>query len=132
MPSWDDLWGALRLIVAPGAAASLLAMLALRCLGTRWTPVAAALAFAAGVLTANHFRPDVLNLGQTLKIRDTIRVLGWSLETKPEKTEDDPGAEESDLAVPPTQYWFPWLAGLALVIELSVRLCRLPGRSGPS
>src|SRR5262245_8945668 len=131
MPSWnDELWPVLRLIVAPGAAASLLVMLALRCLGTRWTPLAAALAFAAGVLTANHFRPDVLNLGQTLKIRDTITVLGWSLEAKPERTDEDQAAAEGDLAVPPTQYWFPWLAGLALVIELSVRLFRLPAGAG--
>lgn len=124
LPPWGEVWDLLRLLLAPVAGVSLVLMLAVRCLGgERLAPLAAAAAVAAGVLVGNYFREAMLwriDSDRPLNCRDLRTALGWSLESKP-VTEGDEG---ESLPVPPARYWLPWLAGLALVIDL---LARVPG-----
>src|SRR5262245_60425178 len=95
--SWDELvehGGAVFLqLFAPALVVSLLVMFALRRLGgQRSTPVAAALALAAGVLTANHFR-DAMPLrfddDRPFAWSDFRHALWWSLEGKPASPNSD-------------------------------------------
>jgi hypothetical protein len=76
---------------------------------------------AAGVLAGNYFReamPWRLDGERPLAVRDLGTVLGWSLESKPAAVAEDENAPP----LPPSRYWLPWLAGLAMLIELLVRL----------
>lgn len=110
-------------LLLPAMAASVIVMALLRRLGgERFAPLAAALALAVGVLVGNYFReamPWRLDSERSLTGYDLATVLGWSLEQKPTGEIED----TTDLPpLPPSRYWLPWLAGLALLVELLVRL----------
>lgn len=118
-------------LFAPALVVSLLVMFVVRSLGgPRITPLASALALAAGILTANHFR-DAMPLrfddDRAFAWSDFRKALGWSLEGRPAtpKLESQEGDEqqEDDLRVPPSRYWLPWMAFFSAAVGL---LCRLP------
>src|SRR6266446_3115709 len=113
---WDEFKeqaGAVILqLFAPAFIVSLVVMLALRWLGgQRSAPLAAAIALAAAVLTANHFR-DAMPLrfddDRPFTWRDFRKTLGWSLEGKPvtlsldSQDEGNAGQPEDDLRLPPS------------------------------
>jgi hypothetical protein len=131
LPPWDQTWDVLRLVLAPALGVSLALMLMARLLGReRLTPLAATLAVAGGVLAANHFKGSVpfqYDNNRPLKIEDLRTVLGWSLEGKPQPPPQDEGAEQApsntdEPRLPESWYWVLWLAGLAMLVELLVRL----------
>jgi hypothetical protein len=132
MPPWNDVWDVLRQLMAPALGASLVLMLAVRLAGReRLTPLAAALALTAGVLVGNHFRVPTpitfpLEPDRPLTAHDLVQVLGWSLESKPRSAMQD----ESAPRAMSSHYWLPWAAGLALLVELLVRLPGVPPSAG--
>jgi len=88
LPPWSDVWDVLYRLMAPGLAASLLVMLAVRLLGReRLTPLAAALALVVGVFGSYCFREEGINWRfdneRPLTANELLTVLGWSLEGKP-------------------------------------------------
>jgi hypothetical protein len=126
---WDHVWDTTALLLAPALGASLVVMLAGRLLGReRMAPLAAALALAAGVLVGNHFHEAMnftIDKTRPPSFHDLQVVLGWSLESKPEIAGDGAaGNVDYDLPIKSSHYWLPWMAGLALLVEL---LARLPG-----
>jgi hypothetical protein len=131
LPPWSEVWDALRLLIAPALGASLLVMIAGRYLTReRFSIITTALALAAGVVAGNYFRGDMpwrIDSDHPLNQSDLREVLGWSLEGKPavEASETDQEKEEP-LRVPQATYWLPWLAGLAMLIELPARFIRGP------
>ncbi len=141
LPPWSEVWDALRFLIAPTLAASLLVMIVGRYLtGERFSIFATALALAAGVVAGNYFREDMpwrIDSDRPLTVGDLREVLGWSLEGKPpaESSETDQDKKEptqSDdekkepIRVPQSTYWLFWLAGLAMLVELLARFATLP------
>jgi hypothetical protein len=130
LPPWSEVWDAIRLLIVPAFATSLLLMLlGRRFSGERSAVIAPALALAAGVLAGNCLReamPWRIDSDHPLNEHELRTVLGWSLEGKPavEPSAADPEREEppEQPPVPPARYWLPWLAGLALLIDLLARL----------
>src|SRR5207249_2402998 len=131
VPPWDLTWDVLRLVLAPALGASLAVMLAIRWLGgERLAPVGAALAMAAGVFAGNYvysqgsieWQPDK---NRHLTLHDLGTILRWSLEKKePPEDEQDPPSRW----VP--RHWLPWLAVLAMLVELVVGLPHFPSNAG--
>jgi hypothetical protein len=128
LPPWSEVWSVLRHLIAPALAASLSLMFLVRGLGgQRLASFAAALAIAGAVCAGNYYREAIswrIDGERALTIGDMGTVLGWSLESKPAPAEDGPAIPSLPLV--PSRYWLPWLAGLAMVIELLVRLPRVP------
>lgn len=124
MPPMSEVLDAGLKLLLPALAASLAVALTLgRLGGARLLPVAAALAVAAGVLAGNAQRdvfPWRVDHERPLTFADWRAGLEASLE--PRQASDD----EQPSPLPPTYYWLPWLAALAMAIELT------GGSSGPS
>ena len=128
MPPWNELWDLFRYLLVPAAGISLAVMLAIRLFGgEKWGALASALSVLGGVLAANHWReamPIRLQEDRPLSCGDLIRVLGWSLERKPIVSTDDFASLENFGSLPEDvpqvspRYWLPWLAILAIGIEL--------------
>jgi hypothetical protein len=127
MPPMSEVLDAGAKLLGPALAASLVIALALGRLGRgRLLPVAAGLAVAAGVLAGNASRdvfPWRVDHERPLTFADWRSALEASLEARPV-----PEGEESPV-VPPTYYWLPWLAALAVVVELA---CAVGPGSGPA
>ncbi|MFO0842452.1 MAG: hypothetical protein U0797_08665 [Gemmataceae bacterium] len=108
---------ALKLLL-PALAASLVGALLLgRLGGARLLPIAAALAVAAGMLAGNALRgvfPWRVDHERPLTFADWRAGLEASLEVRP-MTEG-----EEAIPPPPTYYWLPWLAALAMAVELAL------------
>jgi hypothetical protein len=134
MPPWNEIWSALRLVIGPALGASLAVMLLVRLLaGEKCAPLAAALAVAAGFFTGNYFREAFawrIDSDRVLNTKDLRLVLGWSLEGKPpppeEESDESAAPKEEPPPIPPARYWLPWLAALAMLIDLMTRLPGMP------
>jgi hypothetical protein len=106
-------------------------MLALRIVGReRLAPLAALLAVAAGIYAGNYFMdpkpmPWQLEKNRPLTVTDLRTVLGWSLEAKPAAEATDTSADPPPKPRP--IYWLPWLAALAMLVELFAGLPKVPG-----
>jgi hypothetical protein len=120
MPPMSEVLDAGLKLLGPALAASLAVALGLgRLVGARFRPGAAALAVAAGVLAGNALRdvfPWRLDHERPLTFRDWRAGLEASLETRPAA---EPAEGESSPS-PPTYYWLPWLAALAMAVELAL------------
>jgi len=127
LPPWDLVWPLLHQLVAPALCASVVVMATVRILGgERLAPLAAGLALAAGVVAGNHFRGAIdwqPETGRALTFRDVPTVLAWSLESKP-ATDIAENSEPAELAllIPYPRFWLPWLASVACLVELFMRL----------
>jgi len=108
VPPWPEVEAALLHLALPGVGAAFLVALAVRLLGARAAPVAAALGVAAGSLLANHFRAATTFLPES---GDFLASLGMALERP---------AGEAVAEAP--RFWLPWLALAALLIDLVARL----------
>jgi hypothetical protein len=122
----------LRLLLLPALGASLVVMLVLRLCGREpGSPVAAALALATGIFAGNYFKESIewqLDRDHPLDIHEVRTVLGWSLEGKPPASTT--GDTQVELPMPPARWWLPWLAGLAILVELCVGLPFVPPSGG--
>lgn len=130
MPPWSEIWDALRLLIAPALGMSLFVMFVGRYLAPgRLSILVPALALAAGVIAGNYFREAMtwqIDSDRPLNERDMRTALGWSLEGKPavEPSDAESDLKKDELTIPPARYWLPWLAGLAILIDMLV--CVLP------
>ncbi len=133
LPPWSEVWDALRFLIAPALIASFLVMLAVRLLaGERFSVLASAFALAAGVVAGNYWSETIqwrVDSDRPLNERDMRTAVGWSLEGKP-PAEPDEGEQKKDepSRVPSGHCWLPWLAGLAILVDLLARL--VPRASG--
>ena len=126
LPPWSEVWDALRLLIIPAFGTSLLVMILGRYLvRERSTAIVPVLALAAGAIAANCFReamPWRIDSDRPLNQQDLRLILGWSLEGKPAVESLANDEEKQPLPIPPPRYWLPWLAGLAMLVDLLTRL----------
>jgi hypothetical protein len=112
LPPWAEVQDALLRIVLPAVAAAAAVFLLIRLVGReRLTPLAAAVATAAGLFAGVYFKQPVPLLPEG----SLITALGNSLEKAPE------GAD-----VPKPFFWLVWSALAALLVDVLVRLPRVP------
>ncbi len=121
---WDRVHDILANLVIPAFFASFVVMAAMQLAGRgRDAPLAAALAVAVGVVNGNHLSPAIewrIPPEFAWTWPSCRAALGWPAAAVP-------GDAGEPLYLPPARFWLPWLAGLAMAVEL---LAKLPGLRG--
>lgn len=134
-------------LVLPAICASLVVMFAVRLVGgQRVGPLATMLAVVAALLVGAVFVdnslseefPWRLERDRPLKEDDLRQVFAWSLEEKPAPKPPEDGAEAAgnlpEEDPPPINrlpiYWLPYLAVLAMVVEILLPLLAVPAGPG--
>jgi hypothetical protein len=128
LPPASEVLEVLRLAVLPAlGVAGVVCAVVWRLAPKRGAAVGAALALALGVLAGNYFREAVafrLEPDRPLTLSDLRVSATHALKRQP--AAQGPAAEEAAPTSPPTWYWLPWSAGLALLAGLGARLPKLP------